>query len=309
MKRNFLFLIFTLWFFIAWQSRTASAQTILAQDSWSDFVDETDAFAVSPGNCGIVFYPWKRGSGIKEHTRTKTYFNSKYFTASSYTEAVDSEDYIYFSVKTDPYTSLIINQLSFKTKISKNVDSADIIADYGDLSGDFTFTQIGEYIDTTDESSLYSILPDTPIIVPANDSAVFRLVIATNFGNKGSTFGLFGGSVSATYTVDLSTLTAQISAPDTNYCFGSIADSGIPIVVNGAPGASVFYSKSGAGHSVMLDTTGHAAWNLLPAPPVSTTAYIYRLDSVQSKCYSRALSDSLSLLVYPKISPPLVRLQ
>jgi hypothetical protein len=285
------------------------AQTALSADEWSDFIDSTDAFSNAPGNCAIVFYPWARGAGVEQAVSATTFFDSRSFNSTDYAMAVDSGDYIYFTIKTDPYTSLIISQFSIKTSISKTVDTADIIIDYTDSPNTSSFLPVGEYIDTNHyDNILHSIFFSPAITIPANDTAIFRLVVATNFGNNLRTFKLFGGSVTATWDVDLNSLTAQINAPNTHYCYQDSVSIDIPVTLSGTPLATVYYTRDGIGDSVVINTTGTADIGFIETLPASGI-YVYQLDSIRSNCYSKALNQTFPVTVYPPVPAVAVDLQ
>jgi len=310
MKRYVSLLVFGICFGEALNPGYGYAQNVLSNYQFNNFT-AGDTFQNIPGNCAIIFSQWTRGLGI-EHVNSSSFFDSDHFDSDSYTQAKDSGDYIYFSIVTDPYTTLTINQLSFRTGKSGSADTAEVVIDYGSFLGGFSFGPVGNYIETSISGSNHNILLTPSVTVMPNDSALFRLVIINDLGHNPHgyqpTFKLFKASIDAQFSYNLASLSAQINAPNTHYCYQDSAFINIPVTLSGTPLATVYYNRDGMGDSAVLNTAGTADLSFSETLPASGI-YVYQLDSIRSNCYTKPLNQTFSITVYPPVPAVAVGLQ
>lgn len=178
------------------------AQTALSPNTYNGSgnsvsgVEGPSTFSQLPSGTGVTFSQWNRGAGINASTATNTYISKSFASNTSFAQASDSNDYVYFIVSIDPLYIFTLNSISWATQRSS---TGPTTAQWQYAVGGGSFQDIDGAKDLSAGGSVaqtVTITPAIPIVInggTSGESAVFR-VVAWGASAGGGTFRINNGT-------------------------------------------------------------------------------------------------------------------
>ena len=233
-QQLFKYLIF---FVCSYATSEANAQTLFNPTAYSDWQSTpTHLFSTTPAAPGTTFSQFLFGSGNQFSTASDGIICGKWNSTSA-AAAITDNRYFTFSVTSNSTTAAQIDSLSFILyKSSTSAPDSCILQYQSSATGD-AFVPINSTVYVLSFAAQTNVpvlmIPSSPILVPASDSVVFRLV-AWNATNTLAKLKIVNGTPvfgSSTPSISNSISAATIESTDP-MCISAVQGDSIEVSFN-----------------------------------------------------------------------------
>lgn len=189
--------IYLICLFVFYGTNEANTQTLFNPTTYSDWQSTPDnLFSTTPAGPGVTFSQFSFGAGNQFSTASDGIICGRWNSTSA-AAAIAENRYFTFSVTTDNSTTSQIDSLSFILYKSSASAPDSCILQYKSSATGNTFVPVNSTVYALSFAALTNVpvlmVPSSSIVVPANDSVVFRLV-AWNAGNTLSKLKIVNGT-------------------------------------------------------------------------------------------------------------------